>query len=178
MRNGNGKSLETYCPRFAGCHQCVGGVLYASLRQNDDAYWDCTGNRLCFNIHGNEEMRGRFVGVFVCLTTIASPIENAVLTGFKYRGNGYLVQGERAVKKGDIITVEQAKVILDDDDIVLITTPRVKIDVSSERASGFGKVKIRTRKFILTGNGFDFSVNAGKIAIRRDVRILFFGSLQ
>jgi lipopolysaccharide export system protein LptC len=109
---------------------------------------------------------------------MADPIGNATIYEFKYMGDGYFVTGKKAVKRGHRIVVEDARILLDKDDLILITTPRMEINTTTHRAWGAGKVKVRTRQFIMRGKGFDVEAKSRRIAIRREVHVKFFGKLQ
>jgi len=112
--------------------------------------------------------------VLSSLSLLSEPTGDLTVTRFKYMGNGFLVQGDKGVKNGNTITVTRARVVVEGKQIALITSPKVDIDTKSKRITGKGKVKVRTRRFIMNGEGFDVDVERGRLSIYRSVEIRFF----
>jgi len=107
------------------------------------------------------------------LSLLSGPTGDLTVTRFKYKGDGFMVHGDKGVSRGNTITVTRARIIIEGKEIALITSPKVDIDVKRKRISGRGKVKVRTRTVIMNGEGFDADIERGRLSIYRSVEIKF-----
>lgn len=115
------------------------------------------------------------LAIFMIVTTAVSQPDFKV-TNFKYHGNGFRVEGTRAEKHGNRITIRDARlIILGQNDLMLVWTPELELDLKSQRAFSKAKVKIRSRRFIARGVGFDVDTEAKRFAIRSKVHIAIIG---
>lgn len=119
-------------------------------------------------------MRPLLAFFIVVATAFSQP--DFKVTNFKYYGNGFRVEGVRAEKQGDRITLRDARLIIPfQNDLMLVATPELELDLKSQRAFSKAKVKIRSRRFIAWGVGFDIDTEAKRMAIRSKVHIAIIG---
>lgn len=117
-----------------------------------------------------------FAAAFVlCLGLFAADpivgLGGMTVSDFKYKGDGYLLEGAKATTTGDRIRIQDAKAtIVQGDDVLVITTPLVVFNRVTQRGSGDDKVVMQSTSgnLRMEGTGFDADFRRQRVRIRRD----------
>ena len=127
----------------------------------------------------------KIVMTLLMLTAAATFAADAIIglggmtvSNFKYKGDGYLLEGKKATTLGDRIHIHNAKATVEKDgDVLIIESPMVIFNRSTQRGSGDGDVKITTEseRLEMTGKGFDADFGRQRVRIRRDARMILHG---
>ena len=99
------------------------------------------------------------------------------VSDFKYKGDGYLLEGKKATTIGDRIHIHDAKAtVVKDDDVLIIESPMVVFNRATQRGSGDNDVKITTKseRLEMTGKGFDADFRRQRVRIRRNAKMTLY----